>query len=188
MAKRKKNKLAWFIGGALALVFLSSSKQADTIIEIEDAYANGRLQRSTTEQYATRNLSQISQIVVHHSASSTHMAADFARWHVEDRGWPGMGYHFAIEKDGSIVMGNPLTNISYHTSGENTKSVGIVLSGNFNNEQPTPEQLESLDKLIAYLRQELPQPLEVYGHRDFKATSCPGANLYPLINDFKLAA
>ncbi|CAL1548904.1 unnamed protein product, partial [Lymnaea stagnalis] len=127
------------------------------------------------------------QIVVHHSASTNQTAEDFAEYHVLTHGWPGIGYHFVVEKDGKIIMGNPLTNISYNTENQNTKTVAICLSGNFEVEQPTAAQMASLGNLIAYLRNELPQSLQVYGHRDFAATSCPGNNLYIQLPQFKLA-
>lgn len=185
MAKSKSSKKAFFVFGAIALYALLKPNKSSLVID--DRYSDWSLTRSTVDEYATRNLEQIEQIVVHHSASLDGTAEDFAEWHVRDRGWPGIGYHFVIEKNGAIVMGNPLTNISYHTQGQNTKSVGIVLSGNFEIEQPTAAQMASLSNLIAYLRDELPNELQVYGHRDFAATACPGDNLYDKLPQFKLA-
>ncbi len=189
MAKSKsKSKAALLFFSAIALYLVARPKgNAITDLEIDDRYSDWSLMRSTQQEYATRDLDQIEQIVVHHSASLTGTAEDFARWHVLERGWPGIGYHYVVEKDGSIIMGNPLTNISYNTQNQNTKSVGIVLSGDFEQEQPTAAQMTSLSNLIAYLRNELPQSLQVYGHRDFAATSCPGDNLYSKLPQFKLA-
>lgn len=188
MAKLKpkcKSRLI-FIFSAIALYIIVKPKRTGEL-EIDDRYSDWSLMRSTQEEYATRDLDKIEQIVVHHSASINQTAEDFADYHVLSRGWPGIGYHFVIEKDGLIIMGNPLTNISYNTQNQNTKTIGICLSGNFEQEQPTAAQMDSLSNLIAYLRNELPQSLQVFGHRDFAATSCPGDNLYDKLPQFKLA-
>lgn len=185
MERAKAKKIFFF--SAMALFLITAAKKGGGI-KIEDWYSNWNLIRSTVDEYDTRNLNQIEQIVVHHSASLNQTADDFANYHVLTRGWPGIGYHFVIEKDGTIIQGNPLENISYNTQNQNTKTVAICLSGNFDLEQPTGEQMDSLAKLISHLRGELPQSLEVYGHRDFAATSCPGDNLYNQLYQFKLAA
>lgn len=171
-----KNSYKW-IGGTIAVfalvVLLYELFKRSQGIQIIDKYNS--LMRNGS--YSTRSLDKISQIVVHHSASTTHKAEDFARWHVQQRGWAGIGYHYIIEKDGTIIQGNPLENISYNVTNHNTKSIGICLSGNFDIEEPTTQQLNSLRKLINHLRNLLPQPLQVYGHRDFGSTSCPGKTL-----------
>lgn len=178
----KSSTYRW-IGGALALfaliILIYELYKRTQGIQIIDKYNS--LMRNGS--YSTRSLDKISQIVVHHSASTSHKAEDFARWHVEQRGWAGIGYHFVIEKDGTIIRGNPLENISYNVANHNTKSIGICLSGNFEVEEPTDQQLKYLRKLIIHLRKLLPQPLQVYRHRDFGSTSCPGGSLYTLIND-----
>lgn len=186
MAKIKKSTLI-FAAALGSMFFLSSNKENDPLI-IEDWYNNWILTRSTVSTYPTRQLSQIKRIVVHHAAAQNQTAVDYARYHVGSNGWPGIGYHYVIEKNGRVIQGNPLENISYHVgAGENTPSIGICLSGNFDIEHPTPIQLKRLEQLIKKLRQDLPQALEINGHRDFKNKSCPGDNLYPLIQKYKLA-
>ena len=127
--------------------------------------------------YPSRSLEQIQQIIIHHSASPYHRAEDFARWHIA-RGWPGIGYHFVIEKDGRILQSNPLTTISNGASGENTKSIHIVLSGNFDVEKPSKQQLKSLKRLTKHLQDQLKRTLPISGHRDHGQTACPGKYLY----------
>jgi N-acetyl-anhydromuramyl-L-alanine amidase AmpD len=179
------------LGAALLLVGSSVAsagiKYQPVII---DKYKTGELKRHPTLEYNTRPLSGVTHIIVHHSASRTHMAEDFARWHVDQRGWPGIGYHFVIEKDGTIIQGNPIDLRSYHASPYNTRSIGICLSGNFDQEQPTTAQLQALDWLVADLRRRLKQfnnghTLEVLGHRNVSSTSCPGDALYNYIQKYK---
>ena len=181
------NKKLLLGAGLLLLGYSAVAKKKQTPIEIDDRYSDWSLRRSTIDSYGTRSLNQIEQTIVHHSATTNQSAEDYANYHVSHHGWPGIGYHYVIEKDGTIVQGNPLTNVSYHTSGQNTKSIGICLSGNFEIEQPTAAQMHSLQILINYLRQQVPNSMQVYGHRDFGTTSCPGDNLYNQLGQFKLS-
>lgn len=142
------------------------------------------LPRSSTLKYSTRSLAQIEQIVIHHSASIGQKAEDYARYHVESRGWAGIGYHFVIEVDGSIIQGNHLETISYNTQNNNTKTIGICLSGDFTKQEPTAAQLKSMEGLISHLRKLLKKQLPVSGHKDYATTSCPGPNLYKHIQKF----
>lgn len=145
------------------------------------------LMRSSTQSYGTRSLDQIKQIVIHHSASIGQTAEDYARYHVESKGWPGIGYQFVIEVTGLIVQCHPLNIISYGVENNNTASINICLSGDFTKQEPNAAQLKSLKKLIAHLRKQLPQYLPVTGHKDFKSTSCPGSNLYKHLYQFNRA-
>lgn len=181
---KSKDKKALIVG-AVCLVVLLLLWLSDQRIKIVDK--TNELMRSSSLKYGTRLLSQITQIVVHHSASIGQTAADFARYHVLSRGWAGLGYTFVIEVNGTIVQAHPLTIVSYNTAGVNTRTIGICLSGDFTKQEPSPAQLKSLKKLIKHLRKTLPQRLEVYGHKDFGTTSCPGPNLYKHLRQFQFA-
>lgn len=180
----KQHKKSLLIGGVFLLVilFLWLKEQRIKIVD-----KTNELMRSATKKYGTRLLSQITQIVVHHSASIGQRAEDYARYHVQSRGWPGLGYTFVIEADGTIVQAHPLNVVSYNTGGVNTRTIGICLSGDFTQQEPSPAQLKSLKQLIQHLRKTLPQRLEVYGHKDYGTTSCPGPNLYKHLHQFQLA-
>ena len=130
--------------------------------------------------YGKRSLSEITQIIIHHSAGSL-TAEETARYHVEDRGWPGIGYHFIITPGGFVQMTNALDTISYHCKGENTKSIGICLQGNFEQSVPFVSQIDALSELVRMLKELINPGLKVYGHRDKRATLCPGKHLYESI-------
>lgn len=157
----------------LSLIFLSPSQKAALSIRniVDD------LPKSATQSYSTRNLSQINKIVVHHSATTSGTAESYARYHVDTRGWPGIGYHFVIDQDGTINQTNWLETVSYHTGNNNTSSIGICLTGNFDIQQPFPAQMASLNALISHLKNQLGQNLQVYGHRDYSTKTCPGNNI-----------
>lgn len=121
-------------------------------------------------------------IVVHHvgipsgevSAQQIHDA------HLAN-GWAGIGYHYVIHKDGVIDRGRPLATVGAHAQGRNYDTVGINVTGNFEEEVPTDAQIQSLEQLIAALCRIYdltPNDQTIIGHRDVNSTDCPGQYLY----------
>ncbi len=102
-------------------------------------------------------------------------------------GWVGIGYHYVIRKDGTIEQGRPEWAVGSHAYGENSHTIGIHLSGNFNIVEPTKEQIESCAMLIAYLcsKYEIPADRDhIVGHREINDdTDCPGNALQELLDD-----
>lgn len=164
--------------GILAAVFIPWNRLFATSNNGNLVYNDivNTLAKDPKRTYATRSLSSIRQIVIHHSATTSGSAAAYAKYHVENRGWPGIGYHFVIDKDGTINLTNYLETISYHVSGQNTRSIGICLTGNFDIQQPTTAQLNSVVRLIRFLSDQLGR-LPIKGHNDYAAKSCPGNNI-----------
>jgi len=124
-------------------------------------------------------------IVIHHSASPSGSMAVFDKEH-RAKGWDGVGYHFVIGNgtnsgDGQVEVTPrwPIQKWGAHAKTLDNKfneyGIGICMVGNFDTERPTPAQLASLTKLVAFLMQtySIP-PQNVLGHRDTKATECPG--------------
>lgn len=104
----------------------------------------------------------------------------------EQRFLRGISYTFAIFPSGRIYAGADVHRISYHSGpGRNVRGVGIVLVGNYEANDMTDAQVESL----AWLLQEgvregwWNDPAITEGHRDFKATACPGKNAYDRIDE-----
>jgi len=92
-------------------------------------------------------LREITKIILHCSGSNNPKhdnVETINQWHFE-RGFSGIGYHFFISRNGLVFEGRKISAIGAHCEGHNHDSIGICLSGldNF-----TPEQLESLEKLI----------------------------------------
>jgi hypothetical protein len=93
--------------------------------------------------------------------------------------WADVPYHFYIDVHGSVAEGREVgyagdTNTAYDPAGH----VLIVLEGNFQEEQPTPEQLTALRRLVAESAARWRIPAERIGaHNDFADTACPGRNL-----------
>lgn len=144
------------------------------------------------------------RIVVHHTYQPT--AADYLahkrdqdrvlmikriqRYHMLDRGWSDIGYHFLIGPDGVIFEGRPIDVIGSHCGGVppagvrrifgNTGSIGICLIGNYDSEIPDDRMLDAFETLKAAINKGCGNILPVFGH--FQAWSkppktCPGKNL-----------
>jgi len=138
----------------------------------------GRLAQHPSLRYATRALADIRRLVIHHSGLPSEIGADkIARYQVEQRGWPAIGYHFFIEADGRILKTEPLECVAYHTSRDYQHSAGICLAGRFDETVPSEPQIEATAMLLAHLCGRLSiQPLAggVVGHCELVATVCPG--------------
>lgn len=126
------------------------------------------------KQYGTRSLNEITHLIIHHSASENQSAYDYAAYHIQEKHWPGIGYHYVIQPDGKIFQTNNLKTVCYHTEGFNTPGVGICLSGNLSNHPMTDHQEKALIWLLRRLRQNISSVVAISGHRDHKETKCPG--------------
>lgn len=125
-------------------------------------------------EYKTRKLSDIDTLVVHHSDQDNQTPLQYANYHIDSHGWPGIGYHYVIDPGGRVEQTNDLKTVSYHVKGNNTGKVGICLSGDLDNHPMTDRQERSLLLLIRRLKTILPGPLEIRGHGELSATLCPG--------------
>jgi N-acetyl-anhydromuramyl-L-alanine amidase AmpD len=134
------------------------------------------LPKHPTNKYAARRLEAIEHIIVHHSAIPPTVGPQrIAEYHASNLDWPGIGYHFIVDDQGAIYRTNAMETISYHVGPINNSSVGVCFLGNFTDVVPTPIQLESGGKLVAWLVQELKLTNnEIQGHKEFMNTQCPG--------------
>ena len=115
----------------------------------------------------------IDKIIVHCS-DSDHGSHDnyesIYKWHVEERKFADIGYHFLITKNGKITKCRPVVKTGAHCFGQNKSSIGICLTGK---REFSQDQFITLRKLVKELHWYFGK-LDVYGHRDFKNTACPG--------------
>lgn len=117
--------------------------------------------------------------------------AEVRRWHMQDRGWSDIGYHFLIDRDGKVGTGRPIEKVGAHTRGQNTGTIGICLIGGYGsaaddqfNENFTLGQQEALLDLIADLRRKYGN-LTLAGHNNFASKACPGFNVGRWFNSIK---
>ncbi len=129
----------------------------------------------------------VRRITVHHDAidtAATGAPAQIAarldsirRSHLA-RGWADIGYHYAIDAEGRVWQGRPLSLQGAHVADQNQNNLGIVLLGNFERQTPSPKAVESLDRLIATEMRRFGVSLtEIRTHREMAPTACPGRNL-----------
>ncbi len=92
--------------------------------------------------------------------------------------WPDLPYHFLIDPAGRVFEGRPCeyepeSNTKYDLSGH----LGVELMGNFEAQRPSPAQVESAVRLVAWLLWKHELPIESIGtHAQIAEgqTSCPG--------------
>ena len=126
-------------------------------------------------------------IVIHHTGCNDidASAEQIHQWHLNN-GWAGIGYHYVIRKDGTIERGRPEWAIGSHAYGENSHTIGIHLSGDFEQAEPTAQQIEKCAMLIADIADRYGLPIDrdtIVGHGELMATDCPGKNLQALLDD-----
>jgi len=116
--------------------------------------------------------------------------AEIKRWHVKERGWSDIGYHFIIDRDGTVAIGRPITRIGAHTKGRNKGSIGICLIGGKGSNSDdnfadhfTPEQENSLFELIDGLNEQHGGLLNFSGHNEHANRACPGFNVPAWFSD-----
>ena len=73
---------------------------------------------------------------------------EIRRWHVEERGWDDIGYHYYIKKDGDIQEGRAEEVPGAHARGFNTRSIGVCMEGHGDYERWTFEQWIAFRQLV----------------------------------------
>jgi hypothetical protein len=136
---------------------------------------------------------KIDEIVVHCTAtqpgwwsnrSAEEKAREVRSWHVSPppngRGWKDIGYHWLIDRDGTVVKGRDESVVGAHVSGHNSNTIGVSLFGGHGSssddkfeEHFTPQQDAALRKLIAEIRARHPIT-KVSGHNEYANKACPG--------------
>ena len=152
-----------------------------------------KLPKKPGAKYRSRDLSQVRQVVVHHTAGpDTQTPEQIAVYHTSPNhicadGCPGIAYHFIITADSIVYQVNPLEAISYHVSGNNTSSIGVCFIGNYEVNEPTEAQINSFKWLMEHIYAELGRTVPIRKHSEFKATACPGQYLAARLDELQLA-
>lgn len=96
------------------------------------------------------------------------------------------GNSYAVHPSGTVLEGAGTT-VGAHTGGRNSTSFGIVWIGNYEIDRPSRAQIDATAELIRHLvatgRVVGRPPLG--GHRDVKATACPGRHAYSTIPEIR---
>lgn len=120
---------------------------------------------------------RIKKIIVHCTATPSDVSIETVReWHVNERGWRDVGYHFLIRTDGTVEEGRPIEQSGAHTKGHNWDSIGVAYAGGTGKngewlDTRTDEQRDTLVDLLCQLKDTYGGT--IYGHRDFSEKACP---------------
>jgi hypothetical protein len=133
-------------------------------------------------------------VTIHHAGVEYKVGTDPVKfvknmqiWGQRDKKWPDVPYHFLIAPDGRIIEGRsmeyePDTNTRYELQGH----IGVEMMGSFQSQRVSPQQLDSIVKLVAWICQEKNIPIDaISGHNDVapNQTTCPGKDFYRYLKD-----
>lgn len=134
----------------------------------------------------------ISEIIIHTTATrpewragskTSDKVAEVRRWHVKDNGWSDIGYHFLIDRDGTVAKGRPIELVGAHVKGHNTGSIGVALFGGFGGDATdkfsdhyTPAQEKALRNFITDMSASY-GITRISGHNQYAAKACPCFNV-----------
>ncbi len=150
---------------------------------------------------------KVTALVVHHTAiqvtGDTRSGVERMRalylYHSQNRGWGDIGYHYIVDENGNIFegkSGGPFV-VAGHAYCNNVNTVSVALLGNFEIEQPSQEQMKSLQWLLSDLAgtydidvtknvtfhgKKMPA---IVGHRDLLQTDCPGYYAYGILDQVR---
>ena len=152
--------------------------------EFGDEFDDIRGELVQTDQFDPRSLDGVNYQVIHHTGNGTTpqtYSNTIARYHVENNGWPAIGYHFLIYAHKVRYVGS-LDTARSNVWGRNAEVIGISLVGNYADEAPASSALALCKQLCDALDRYLGRAVPRVGHRDVALpgheTSCPGDSAY----------
>ena len=123
-------------------------------------------------------------IVIHCSATKPSMdigLTEIKHWHVNERGWRDVGYHYVIKRNGEVELGRNIEDTGAHARGYNSKSVGICMVGGMAEDNSiednfTDKQWTALLDLTKQTLENYPDA-KVIGHNEISKKDCPCFNV-----------
>ena len=123
----------------------------------------------------TRPEREIDRVFLHCSASDNpdHDSIDVVReWHVKDRGWNDVGYHYFIRRDGTLEIGRSLERTPAAQRGNNTGALAICLHG-LASSRFSKAQYRTLIELATRIEEAYGGMVSFHGHCEVSSKSCP---------------
>lgn len=127
------------------------------------------------------------RVTVHHSGNSeSETIRNAVIYELEgilaghlDRRYGDIGYHLVIDRAGRVWGGRSLAYKGAHVRSENGGNIGIMLLGNFEEQEPSQPQVKALKSSLLHLSLAYNvAENHIFGHCDIGASACPGRNLY----------
>lgn len=134
-------------------------------------------------------------VVIHHSYSPEacynrddciKAMKSMQNFHIDDRHWWDIGYHFGVGSDGVAYEGRGWSILGAHALHFNNISIGICVIGDWTNSTPPAEQIKTVKSLIAagvelgYIQTNY----KLVGHRQVRETACPGQTFFEAIKSW----
>lgn len=111
------------------------------------------------------------------------------RWHREQRGFRMIGYHWIIDRDGTVLPGRPETMMGAHVKEANVGTIGISLVGGHGgaatddfDDHFTAAQRKAVLAKIEDIRTRA-RITKISGHNDYAAKACPCFNVREFLNE-----
>ena len=136
---------------------------------------------------------ELNRIILHCSATPEGRdvpASVIRRWHVEDRGWSDIGYHFVIRLDGTVETGRPLDRAGAHVKGHNADSIGVCYVGGVDADGQAKDTMTELQEIawveLVFSLRRVFGYMPVSGHNEYAPKACPSFNVqtkYRFLNE-----
>ena len=116
-------------------------------------------------------------VTFHHTGVSDRPIDSHHDYHVDEHGWAKVGYHGQIRPNGNLELGRPIWARGAHAGNEaNDTTTGFAFSGNMNQSTPTDAQYQTAIAIVRVQLKLYQKDQEIYGHKHWSATACPGDN------------
>ena len=134
----------------------------------------------------------VNEVVIHCSATRADwmdnaafadQVAEIRRWHMVDRGWRDIGYHWVISRRGQVLPGRHEAEIGAGVIGHNDGVIHICLIGGAGSVENGKFADSFTSSQAVTLRQQLQaigmrtQVRRISGHNEWAAKACPGFNV-----------
>ncbi|MBK0869785.1 N-acetylmuramoyl-L-alanine amidase [Saccharopolyspora sp. HNM0986] len=164
------------------------ARSADGSIEVLDSKPNKIIVHHT----ATANSSDTSQ------SHAFELARQIQDFHMDSNGWSDTGQNFTNTRGGHRLEGRHKSLaalqagdqhvVGAHAGEQNSVALGIENEGTYTSASVPGALFESLTELCAYMVAQYGiEAGEIYGHRDFMSTDCPGDELYAKLPELRSA-
>jgi hypothetical protein len=115
-----------------------------------------------------------------HNATLAEQVAEIRRWHMRDRGWRDIGYHWIVGRSGQVLAGRPETSRGAGVEGHNAGVIHVCLIGGHGSSARDAFSRHFTGAQDITLRQMLQgigmrtQVTRISGHNEWAAKACPG--------------
>lgn len=137
-------------------------------------------------------MGNIQRITIHHEgfrivdftdiASTAERLELIRRSHLNRMRAGDIGYHYIIDRSGRLWEGRDIRYQGAHVRNNNPHNIGVMVLGNFDLQQPTGAQMQTLRLTVGKLMHQHHVALgRVYTHQEITPTACPGKGLQPRV-------